>query len=68
MENGRRYHSYHQGTYHFPNDAPEQERELLKHQMLGALMRSLHSTPLGNNPRRILDLGTGIGQWAIESE
>jgi len=26
----------------------------------------LHMAPLGPNPHRILDLGTGTGIWAIE--
>jgi hypothetical protein len=68
FENGRRYHRFREGTYNFPNDESEQERELMKHAMMVNLCQTLHFAPLGENPGEILDLGTGIGVWAMESE
>ena len=68
FENGRRYHRFREGTYNFPNDESEQERELMKHVMMVNLCQTLHFAPLGENPGEILDLGTGIGAWAVESE
>lgn len=37
--------------------------------MFYTLMRNrLFLAPIGNNPQKILDVGTGFGDWAIESE
>jgi ribosomal protein L11 methylase PrmA len=67
FENNRRYHKFHEGRYHFPNDEPEQEREDMKHAMIVNLCNGrLHYAPL-ENPQMILDLGTGTGIWAIDS-
>jgi hypothetical protein len=68
FENGRRYHKFREGRYNFPNDDPEQEREDMKHAMLKMLCQTLHFAPLGGLPQEILDIGTGTGIWAIESE
>lgn len=68
-ENGRRYHRFREGSYNFPNDDVEQEREDMKHAMVKLLCsQKLHFAPIGNNPQEVLDLGTGTGIWAIESE
>ncbi|PUU81285.1 S-adenosyl-L-methionine-dependent methyltransferase [Tuber borchii] len=66
FEHDRRYHSYREGNWVLPNDQQEQDRMDIFHQM--ALLRmddKLHLSPL-ENPRRILDIGTGTGIWAIE--
>lgn len=68
-ENGRRYHRFREGTYNFPNDDVEQEREDMKHAMVKLLCsQKLHFAPIGNNPQEILDIGTGTGIWTIESK
>jgi hypothetical protein len=67
-ENGRRYHRFREGTYNFPNDESEQEREDMKHAMMMNLCQTLHFAPLGDGPGNVLDLGTGTGAWAIDSE
>lgn len=68
-ENGRRYHSFREGIYNFPNDDVEQEREDMKHAMLKLLCsQKLHFAPITNNPQEVLDIGTGTGIWAIESK
>lgn len=68
-ENGRRYHSFREGTYNFPNDDVEQEREDMKHAMVKLLCsQKLHFSPLNDHPQQILDIGTGTGIWAIESK
>lgn len=68
-ENGRRYHRYREGKYNFPNDEVEQSREDMKHAMTRLLCgQKLHFAPIGDCPQEILDLGTGTGIWAIESE
>lgn len=68
FENGHRYHKFREGTYNFPNEESEQDREEMKHAMMVNLCQSLHFAPLGENPQQILDMGTGTGAWAIESE
>lgn len=68
FENGRRYHKFREGTYNFPNDDSEQDREDMKHAMMVNLCQTLHFAPIGPHPHRILDMGTGTGIWAIESE
>ncbi|CAG8397560.1 unnamed protein product, partial [Penicillium salamii] len=55
-ENGRRYHSSRTGHYMMPNDEEEQDRMDLG---------ELHKAPI-TNPRKILDLGTGTGIWALD--
>jgi ubiquinone/menaquinone biosynthesis C-methylase UbiE len=36
------------------------------HMMTLATGGKLHLAPIGDNPQRILDIGTGTGIWAIE--
>lgn len=68
FEANRRYHKFQEGSYQFPNDDPEQEREDMKHAMVTNLCGGrLHFAPL-ENPQNILDLGTGTGIWVIDSE
>lgn len=68
FENNRRYHRFQEGRYQFPNDEPEQEREDMKHAMVLHLCQGkLHFAPL-ENPQNVLDIGTGTGIWAIDSE
>ncbi|KAK0628563.1 S-adenosyl-L-methionine-dependent methyltransferase [Bombardia bombarda] len=67
-ENGRRYHRFREGRYNFPNDDIEQQREDMKHAMVKLLCGQLFFAPIGNHPQEILDMGTGTGIWAIESE
>ncbi|CAI7673018.1 hypothetical protein PCG10_006267 [Penicillium crustosum] len=67
-ENGRRYHAYRNGQYPFPNDQEEQDRLALTHHLFKLLTGGdLHRAPINDtNPRRILDIGTGPGEWALE--
>ncbi|PWW78216.1 S-adenosyl-L-methionine-dependent methyltransferase, partial [Tuber magnatum] len=66
-ENGRRYHGWRQGRYAMPNDEDEQNRMDLQHHIcLLALGGKLHAAPI-QDPKRILDLGTGTGIWAIDA-
>lgn len=69
FENGRRYHKFREGSYNFPNDDSEQDREDMKHAMMVNLCgQRLHFAPIGDNPQNVLDIGTGTGLWAMESE
>jgi methylase of polypeptide subunit release factors len=39
----------------------------LNHEIiLDLLQGELHKSPIGKNPQRILDVGTGTGIWAID--
>ncbi|KAF2758106.1 S-adenosyl-L-methionine-dependent methyltransferase [Pseudovirgaria hyperparasitica] len=65
-ENGRTYHAYQAGSYLFPNDPPELERLDLQFEILKVLFGGRnHFAPL-ENPRKILDIGTGTGKWAVQ--
>ncbi|KAJ4250119.1 hypothetical protein NW762_011929 [Fusarium torreyae] len=45
----------------------EQERMDLAHHIYGLLFQGeLHVAPIGKNPQRVLDLGTGTGIWAMD--
>ncbi|KAI8151296.1 Secondary metabolism regulator LAE1 [Colletotrichum sp. SAR 10_70] len=70
LENGRTYHRYKEGKYQFPNDERELERLDLQHHMFDlCLDGKLGVAPPndeGSGVRRVLDVGTGTGLWAIE--
>lgn len=62
-----RYHAFRYGRYPIPNDDEEYKREALRHMMLKELLHGkLYLAPIGDNPQKIIDLGTGFGDWAIE--
>ncbi|KAF2802298.1 S-adenosyl-L-methionine-dependent methyltransferase [Mytilinidion resinicola] len=66
-ENGRRYHAFKDGSYFLPNDESEADRlDLFHHIMSLRCDGELHWAPIGDNPGRILDIGTGTGIWAID--
>ncbi|KAK4238948.1 S-adenosyl-L-methionine-dependent methyltransferase [Achaetomium macrosporum] len=61
VENGRQYC----GDYFLPIDQVEQTRQYVIHQVYLKLFDlELTTVPL-EDPRYILDIGTGIGEWAI---
>ncbi|KAH8882910.1 S-adenosyl-L-methionine-dependent methyltransferase, partial [Thozetella sp. PMI_491] len=64
-ENGRTYHRYKEGKYILPNDIPEQERLDLQHNIAVRRLGALYVAPI-SEPKRVLDVGTGTGIWAIE--
>ncbi|UNI20613.1 hypothetical protein JDV02_006683 [Purpureocillium takamizusanense] len=69
VEFGRTYHAYRAGSYAFPNDAPEQERLALQAEALRKLFDNrLYFAPLTERPppRTVLDVATGVGDWAIQ--
>jgi len=66
---GRRYHAHKEGAYIFPNDDLEADRMDIAHKMADTAMGNrLYWAPLSaaSPPKRILDLGTGTGIWAME--
>lgn len=68
FEHGRRYHKFREGTYQFPNDESEQEREDMKHAMIVNLCGGKLLYAPTKNPQSIIDIGTGTGIWAMDGE
>ncbi|PHH83289.1 hypothetical protein CDD82_2469 [Ophiocordyceps australis] len=67
LVHGRRYHGFRQGLYPLPNDRQEQLREELNHAMMLELTGGhLFYADIGDHPQKIIDIGTGIGSWAID--
>ncbi|KAL7939315.1 S-adenosyl-L-methionine-dependent methyltransferase [Trichoderma chlorosporum] len=68
-EFGRTYHAYRAGSYAYPNDISEQERLAFQGPIIKKLFgERLYFAPLSQSkpPRTILDVATGVGDWAIE--
>ncbi|KAH8598461.1 S-adenosyl-L-methionine-dependent methyltransferase [Bisporella sp. PMI_857] len=66
-ENGRRYHGYKDGAYWGPNDEYQNDQLDIAHHMFTLLLESrLFLAPIGLNPQRVLDVGTGTGIWALD--
>ncbi|CAJ2502347.1 Uu.00g097410.m01.CDS01 [Anthostomella pinea] len=68
-ENGRTYHAYSDGSWHYPNDPWELERLDWQFVCLKRLFNDKnYFAPWTQQrpPRRILDIATGTGMWAIE--
>ena len=64
---GRRYHAYRKGRYTLPNDEKESDRLDIHHALMRLSMEDkLFFAPIGDAPRRVIDIATGTGVWAIE--
>ncbi|KAK2730232.1 methyltransferase domain-containing protein [Colletotrichum kahawae] len=69
-ENGRTYHKYKDGKYMLPNDELENDRLDLQHNLfLLTFDNTLGLAPpcqKDSSVKRVLDVGTGTGIWAID--
>ena len=69
-ENGRGYHRYKSalgGQYPLPEDEGEQDRLDLQHEMfLRTFNQKLFLSPLREDVRHVLDIGTGTGIWVMK--
>ncbi|WYZ42887.1 hypothetical protein EsH8_VI_000586 [Colletotrichum jinshuiense] len=70
IENGRTYHKYKEGRYNYPNDERENDRLDFQHELFYLTLHDkLGLAPPnddGSQVKRVLDLGTGTGIWAID--
>ncbi|KAJ4326684.1 hypothetical protein N0V84_002910 [Fusarium piperis] len=67
QENGRTYHSMSEGKYNFPNDDQENERLDLQHHIWKIQFDGKPALNPGvENAKRVLDIGTGTGMWALD--
>ncbi|KAI4130919.1 MAG: hypothetical protein LQ347_003203 [Umbilicaria vellea] len=65
-ENGRRYHAYREGHYWQPNDEQMNQLQNISHHLfLLTLDDKLFLAPL-KDPKRVIDIGTGTGIWAMD--
>ncbi|VTO82049.1 unnamed protein product [Fusarium graminearum] len=65
--NGRPFQQFETTEYWAPTDDHFQEgQDILHHCTLLLLDNQLHQSPVGENPQKILDIGTGTGIWAID--
>ncbi|KAF9875172.1 methyltransferase domain-containing protein [Colletotrichum karsti] len=66
-ENGRTYHKLSDGKYPFPNDALEQERlDIINHLWMLTFDGAYCLCPKNEGAKRVLDMGTGTGVWALD--
>ncbi|KAG9247341.1 S-adenosyl-L-methionine-dependent methyltransferase [Calycina marina] len=65
-EGGRTFHGYKEGQYLLPNDAVEQNRLDLQHQVFLLLLDDKLSWAPVVEPKYVLDIATGTGMWALE--
>ncbi|KAM5349172.1 hypothetical protein ACJ41O_008995 [Fusarium nematophilum] len=69
-EFGRTYHAYKEGSYAFPNDLSEQDRLEFQNGIIMSKLfdGQLHVAPFSRQdpPRRVLDVATGTGDWAVQ--
>ncbi|KAK1962343.1 methyltransferase domain-containing protein [Colletotrichum sublineola] len=66
-ENGRTYHRLSEGKYAFPNDEREQDRLDLTHALwLATWDNNICNCPKIKGAKRVLDIGTGTGIWAMD--
>ncbi|KAK1674374.1 methyltransferase domain-containing protein [Colletotrichum godetiae] len=65
-ENGRTYHRLSDGSYNLPNDEQEQDRLDFAHHLWKLTCDGkLCNCPKRYGARRVLDVGTGTGIWAL---
>ncbi|KAH8901132.1 TAM domain methyltransferase [Thozetella sp. PMI_491] len=67
LENGRTYHALSQGKYILPNDAEEIDRlDTQHHHFRLTFFGRQYFSPGSETAKRVLDVGTGTGIWAID--
>ncbi|KFY10977.1 hypothetical protein V491_07386 [Pseudogymnoascus sp. VKM F-3775] len=65
--NGRTYHNFNDTKYWGPNDDAANEAMDIGHQLFTLILDGrLFLAPIGDNPQKVIDIGTGTGIWAID--
>jgi hypothetical protein len=67
FENGRHYHKFYEGYYHFPNNDPEQEKKIIIYIIILYLYNQFYFVFIKINLQIILDINTRIGIWTINN-
>ena len=66
-EHGRLYPNYGKYEYGLPVDEEERERMLVQHRKFSLVLKGQQFlSPIVECPQKILDVGTGMGLWAME--
>ena len=65
-EHGRSYHAFRRGKYVMPNDEREQERMDMHYHSLRLALNNRHWIAPIEEPKNVLDVGTGTGIWAMD--
>ena len=66
-ENNRFYPNYGKYEYGLPVDEEERERMLVQHRKFSLVLKGQQFlSPIVECPQKILDVGTGMGLWAME--
>ncbi|KFY98839.1 hypothetical protein V500_01535 [Pseudogymnoascus sp. VKM F-4518 (FW-2643)] len=64
---GRTYANFLGTSYWLPNDEAAREALDIAHNMYDFLLnKKLFLAPIGDNPQKVIDIGTGTGIWAID--
>ncbi|KAJ9353619.1 hypothetical protein DTO280E4_7212 [Paecilomyces variotii] len=64
-ENGRRYHAYRDGSYWGPNDEKDVYHQTVTHHLFYRTLDDRMLLAPVTDPRNVLDIGTGVGLWAV---
>ncbi|KAF6512960.1 hypothetical protein HZS61_007766 [Fusarium oxysporum f. sp. conglutinans] len=67
MERGSRSKRFFQAfVAKFTKSSQEQDRNVIQHTVIINIFKGLHLSPITSRPKRVLDVGTGPGTWALE--
>ncbi|KAG6366362.1 hypothetical protein INS49_000539 [Diaporthe citri] len=65
-ENGRKYHGYKDGKYVLPDDQQELDRQIFQYDLCLLTFDHILSFAPFTKLNRVLDVGCGVGYWALD--